>query len=98
MLNSQIPARATIKLLDGLSRGEKAGAGVKRRLKPGTVLVRDYQGERAELGIAARGREAGGGDTDAAAAPVISMTFVGAGDLAGMLAFLTELEDDPLGH
>jgi DUF2924 family protein len=38
--------RATIKLLDGLVRGERAGAEVKRRLKPGTVLVREYQGER----------------------------------------------------
>jgi hypothetical protein len=38
--------RATIKRLDGLARGEKAGTEVNRRLKAGTVLVREYQGER----------------------------------------------------
>jgi hypothetical protein len=38
--------RATIKLLDGLGRGEKPGRQAKRRLKAGTVLVREYQGER----------------------------------------------------
>jgi hypothetical protein len=36
----------TIKLLDSLSRGEKPGTEPKRRLKAGTVLVREYQGER----------------------------------------------------
>jgi Protein of unknown function (DUF2924) len=35
----------TVKLLDGLARGDKTGAD-GRRLKPGTVLVREYQGER----------------------------------------------------
>ncbi|MGC1181197.1 MAG: DUF2924 domain-containing protein [Methyloceanibacter sp.] len=34
----------TAKLLDGLTRGDKPRAD--RRLKPGTVLVREYQGER----------------------------------------------------
>jgi Protein of unknown function (DUF2924) len=34
----------TAKLLDGLARGGKPGAD--RRLKPGTVLVREYQGDR----------------------------------------------------
>ena len=34
-----------IKLLDRLARGEKPGAR-NRRLKPGTVLVREYKGER----------------------------------------------------
>ena len=38
--------RASIRLLDALARGEKPGADVKRRLKAGTVLVREYQGER----------------------------------------------------
>jgi hypothetical protein len=38
--------RATIRLLDRLSRGEKPGTEVNRRLKAGTVLVREYQGER----------------------------------------------------
>jgi hypothetical protein len=36
----------TIKLLDGLARGDKHGTEPKRRLKAGTVLVREYQGER----------------------------------------------------
>jgi hypothetical protein len=36
--------RATIKLLDRLARGEKPE--LNRRLKAGTVLVREYQGER----------------------------------------------------
>jgi Protein of unknown function (DUF2924) len=34
------------KLLDNLARGNKRGADGSRRLKPGTVLVREYQGER----------------------------------------------------
>ena len=38
--------RDTTKLLDRLARGDKPGADTPRRLKPGTVLVREYQGER----------------------------------------------------
>src|SRR4051812_50186516 len=38
--------RATLKLLDGYARGKGAGAEVSRRLKAGTVLVREYQDER----------------------------------------------------
>lgn len=38
--------RATVKLLDGLARGQKSAPEFKRRLKTGTVLVREYQGER----------------------------------------------------
>ena len=34
----------TARLLDGFARGERPAA--ERRLKPGTVLVREYQGER----------------------------------------------------
>jgi len=34
------------KLLDQAARGEKAELGLNRRLKPGAVLVREYQGER----------------------------------------------------
>ncbi len=37
--------RETIKLLDRLARGEKPSE-LNRRLKAGTVLVREYQGER----------------------------------------------------
>ena len=36
----------TAKLLDGLARGNQPGADGPRRLKSGTVLVREYQGER----------------------------------------------------
>ena len=36
----------TAGLLDGLARGNKPGGDGVRRLKPGTVLVREYQGER----------------------------------------------------
>jgi hypothetical protein len=43
--------RATIKLLDGLARGQKSATEFKRRLKPGTVLVREYQGERHTVTI-----------------------------------------------
>jgi len=38
--------RATAKLLDAYARGEKARTELMRRLKPGTVLVREYRGER----------------------------------------------------
>jgi|SRR5882672_10318995 len=38
--------RETIKLLDRLARGEKPSTELNRRLKPGTVLIREYQGER----------------------------------------------------
>lgn len=41
----------TAKLLDGLARGDKPGADGPRRLKPGTVLVREYQGERHTVTI-----------------------------------------------
>jgi hypothetical protein len=34
------------KLVDGRARGDKRRADGQRRLKPGTVLVREYQGER----------------------------------------------------
>ena len=40
---------ATEKLLDGHARGEKPDG--RRRLKPGTVLVREYQGERHTVTI-----------------------------------------------
>src|SRR5262245_10736499 len=35
-----------VKLLSQLGHGEKPNIEMKRRLKPGTVLVREYQGER----------------------------------------------------
>ncbi len=42
--------RETVKLLDRLARGGKPD-GLNRRLKPGTVLVREYQGERHTVTI-----------------------------------------------
>ena len=41
----------TAKLLDSRARGDKSGADGARRLKPGTVLVREYQGERHTVTI-----------------------------------------------
>src|SRR5437764_8447429 len=38
--------RATLKLLEGLARGGGAGLQLNQRLKSGTVLVREHQGER----------------------------------------------------
>lgn len=43
--------RDTAKLLDSFARGDKPGAHGPRRLKPGTVLVREYQGERHTVTI-----------------------------------------------
>src|SRR5436190_4951814 len=37
---------SAMKLLDSLAHGDKRGAELNRRLKAGTVLVREYQGER----------------------------------------------------
>ena len=42
--------KETVKLLDRLTRGEKPD-GLNRRLKAGTVLVREYQGERHTVTI-----------------------------------------------
>jgi hypothetical protein len=38
--------RAMVRLLDSLARGGKPGSEPVRRVKAGTVLVREYQGER----------------------------------------------------
>ncbi len=38
--------RATLKVLDGYAKGSSPNARSLRRLKPGTELVREYQGER----------------------------------------------------
>ena len=43
------------KLLDGLARGDKPGADRVRRLKVGTVLVREYQGERHTVAVVSDG-------------------------------------------
>ena len=47
--------RATLKLLDGLARGSSAGLQLNRRLKSGTVLVREYQGERHTVTVTPEG-------------------------------------------
>jgi hypothetical protein len=52
--------RVTIKLLDGLACGEKPGTEVKRRLKAGTVLIREYQGERHTVTVCLTGSSGGG--------------------------------------
>lgn len=46
--------RETVKLLDRLARGEKPYE-LNRRLKPGTVLVREYQGERHTVTVVGDG-------------------------------------------
>jgi hypothetical protein len=44
-----------VRLLSHLARSEKPSMEMKRRLKPGTVLVREYQGERHTVTVAADG-------------------------------------------
>jgi hypothetical protein len=44
--------RESLKFLDGLAR---QGGSPRRKLKPGTVLVRDYQGQRHTVTVAADG-------------------------------------------
>jgi hypothetical protein len=45
----------TAKHLDGLTRGDRSRADRSRRLKPGTVLLREYQGERHTVTVVAEG-------------------------------------------
>jgi len=47
--------RATAKLLDAYSRGDKVRTELMRRLKPGSVLVREYRGERHTVTVAPDG-------------------------------------------
>lgn len=47
--------RATVKLLESLARGERSATEMKRHLKPGTVLVREYRGERHTVTVVAEG-------------------------------------------
>jgi Protein of unknown function (DUF2924) len=46
--------RETVKLLDRLARGEKPNE-LNRRLKPGTVLMREYNGERHTVTVVPEG-------------------------------------------
>ena len=45
----------TAKHLDGLARGDRSRADRSRRLKPGTVLLREYHGERHTVTVVAKG-------------------------------------------
>ena len=47
--------RQTAKMLDRLARGGNAAIELKKRLKPGTVLLREYQGERHEVTVTPEG-------------------------------------------
>lgn len=48
-------SRASLRLLHDIGRGKSAPETARRRLKPGTVLVREYQGERHSVVVAADG-------------------------------------------
>jgi hypothetical protein len=48
-------SRASLRLLDDFERGKSAIETAHRRLKPGTVLVREYQGERHSVVVASNG-------------------------------------------
>jgi hypothetical protein len=48
-------SRASLRLLDDIGRGKLAVELTRRRLKPGTVLVREYQGERHSVVVASDG-------------------------------------------
>ena len=47
--------RATLKILDSYARGKPVEPSHHRRLKPGTVLVREYQGTRHDVSVSADG-------------------------------------------
>lgn len=48
-------SRASRRLLDHMGEGKAAIETARRRLKPGTVLVREYQGERHSVVVASDG-------------------------------------------
>ena len=48
-------SRASLRLLDEIGRGGPANKNRQRHLKPGTVLVREYQGERHSVVVASDG-------------------------------------------
>jgi hypothetical protein len=48
-------SRASLRLLDDIERGKPAVETARRRLKPGTVLVREYNGERHSVVVASDG-------------------------------------------
>jgi hypothetical protein len=48
-------SRASLRLLDDMRRGKAAIQTARRRLKQGTVLVREYQGERHSVVVSSDG-------------------------------------------
>lgn len=48
-------SRASVRLLTDIGRGKAATEVGRRRLKPGTILVREYQGERHSVVVASDG-------------------------------------------
>ena len=48
-------SRASLRFLDDIGRGKPDVETTRRRLKPGTVLVREYQGERHSVVVASDG-------------------------------------------
>ena len=48
-------SRASQRILNDIGRGKSAVETAQRRLKPGTVLVREYQGERHSVVVASDG-------------------------------------------
>ncbi len=48
-------SRASQRVLNDIGRGKSAVETAQRRLKPGTVLVREYQGERHSVVVASDG-------------------------------------------
>jgi Protein of unknown function (DUF2924) len=48
-------SRTSLRLLDNFERGRPAIETIHRRLKPGTVLVREYQGELHSVVVASDG-------------------------------------------
>jgi hypothetical protein len=48
-------SRASLRLLDAFERGKPVIETAHRRLKPGTVLVREHQGERHSVVVASDG-------------------------------------------
>jgi Protein of unknown function (DUF2924) len=45
----------TTKILDSLAQGDRPGGDRPRRFKPGTVLVREYQGDRHTVTVVSGG-------------------------------------------
>jgi Protein of unknown function (DUF2924) len=48
-------SRASLRLLDDIGRGKPGIETARRRLKPGTIMVREYQGERHSVAVASDG-------------------------------------------